>query len=241
MGKLTLKSRHRLLCGDCTSETDVTKLMDGQKADMVFTDPPYGMFLENDRSDLVRTDPSGWKSTPKRYEKVIGDHDDFSPDLIHAIFAAAPNAKEVFIWGADYFAELLPLRNEGSWISWDKRVEESLDTMMGSMFELCWSKVRHKREIARVRWIGFHGTEQEHDHKRVHPTQKPTALAVWFFDKWGKGLEIVLDLFLGSGSTLIACEQTSRRCFAMEIEPRYVDVAVKRWENLTGEKAVLHG
>ena len=239
-GDLWILGNHRLLCGDSTNPQHVERLMDGKKADMVFTDPPYGMFLENDRSDLVRTDPCGWKSTPKKYKNVIGDHDDFSPDLIHAIFAAAPNAKEVFVWGADYFAELLPNRNDGSWIAWDKRVEESLDTMMGSMFELCWSKARHKREIARVRWIGFHGTEQEHDHKRVHPTQKPTALAEWFFEKWGKGLTVVLDLFGGSGSTLIACEKTSRHCRMMELDPAYCDVIVKRWEDFTGNTAVCH-
>lgn len=238
-GDLWILGDHRLLCGDSTNIQHVERLMDGKKADMVFTDPPYGMYLENDRSDLVRTDPNGWKSTPKQYKNVIGDHDDFSPDLIQAIFAAAPSAKEVFIWGADYFAELLPDRNNGSWITWDKRVEESLDTMMGSMFELCWSKFRHKREIARIRWIGFHGTEQEHDHKRVHPTQKPTALAEWFFERWGKGLNVVLDLYGGSGSTLIACEKTSRHCRMMELDPAYCDVIVRRWEDFTGREAIL--
>ena len=75
--------------------------------------------------------------------------------------------------------------------------------------------------------------------QRVHPTQKPTELAVWFFDRWGSGLITVLDLFLGSGSTLIACEKTNRKCYGMELDPHYCDVIVKRWEEFTGKKAEL--
>lgn len=155
-------------------------------------------------------------------------------------------AKECFMWGADYYAELLPNRNDGSWIVWDKRAngnddieqDESSDKMYGSCFELCWSKNKHKRDIARVKWAGVFGTEQEFDHKRYHPTQKPIKLSSWFISRYSKKNENIVDLFGGSGSTLIACEQLNRNCFMMEIDPHYVDVIIERWENFTGKKAV---
>ena len=90
-----------------------------------------------------------------------------------------------------------------------------------------------------MKWAGVFGTEQEFDHKRYHPTQKPVKLSVWFISRYTDGGSNVLDLFGGSGSTLIACEQTGRNCYMMELDPYYVDVIIKRWENFTGQKAVL--
>jgi DNA modification methylase len=75
----------------------------------------------------------------------------------------------------------------------------------------------------------------------VHPTQKPVALAEWFFSRWGKRGNIVVDLYGGSGSTLIACEKTSRHCRMMEIDPAYCDVIIKRWQDFTGQEATLEG
>jgi len=239
-GDLWILGEHRLLCGDSTDAESVAYLMNGAKADMVFTDPPYGMKLD--------TDWSGAKSSLKfaseknalggsKHKTVIGDHNDFSPELISAITDI--DSKEMFIWGADYFAELLPERNDGSFVVWDKRLDESADKMYGSTFELCWSRNRHKRETARIKWAGIFGTEKEFDHKRHHPTQKPSLLAEWFFDKWGSTEDLVVDLYLGSGTTLIAAEKTNRKCYGIEIDPIYCDVIVKRWEDFTGQKAEL--
>ena len=105
------------------------------------------------------------------------------------------NARETFLWGADYYAELLEDKNNGSWIVWDKRAsaegdvakDESADKMYGSCFELCWSKNKHKRDIARVKWAGVFGTEKEFDHKRYHPTQKPIKLIEWFMTRYARG------------------------------------------------------
>ena len=80
--------------------------------------------------------------------------------------------------------------------------------------------------------------EKEHDKKRVHPTQKPSALIEWFFDKWGSKGDTVADLYGGSGSTLIAAEKTSRQARLMELDPKYVDVIIKRWQDFTGKIAV---
>jgi DNA modification methylase len=237
-GDLWTLGKHRLLCGDSTNVQHVERLMGGEKADMVFTDPPYGMKLDTDLSAVKRPRVKGWQNKPKDYDRVIGDHEDFHPDLINTVFACFEYCREIFLWGADYYADLLPGRNDGSWVVWDKRTETT-DSMMGSMFELCWSRQRHRREIARVRWIGFHGIESEDTKRRVHPTQKPAALAEFFFEKWGKKDDLVADLYLGSGSTLIACEKTGRRCFGMELDPKYCDVILARWEKFTGKTASL--
>ena len=238
LGDIYQLGNHRLMCGDSTSIDAVDKLMDGQKADMVFTDPPYGMFLNADYSDM----DSKFKGSKggNKYDKVIGDHNDFTPELINTIFACFSYCKEIFMWGADYYAELLPNKNEGSWVVWDKRGDESADKMYGSTFELCWSKARHKRMMARVKWAGIFGMEKEHDKKRVHPTQKPVELVVWFFDYFSlKDKMNVVDLYGGSGSTLIASEKVGKKAFVMELDPKYCDVIVKRWEDFTGKKAVL--
>ena len=136
----------------------------------------------------------------------------------------------MFLWGADYYAELLEDKNNGSWVVWDKREEnEQFDKMFGSMFELCWSKNKHKREIARVRWCGVFGTEQEFDKKRYHPTQKPIKLVEWFLNRYSKENDLVVDLYGGSGSTLIGCEEKGLQSRLMELDPKYCDVIRRRY------------
>ena len=244
LGDIWQLGNNRLMCGNSTSVTDVEKLMDGAKADMVFTDPPYGMNLDTDYSKMNGSQKNiEFKQRKnvvggKKYEQ--GKVDDFTPEIVNNLFACFDYVKEIFLWGADYFAELLPNKNDGSWIVWDKRDDnKQFDKMYGSSFELCWSKNKHKREIARVRWCGVFGTEKEFDKKRHHPTQKPTALVQWFLDRYSKEKQTIVDLFGGSGSTLIACEQLDRKCYMMELDPKYCDVILQRWENLTGQKAVL--
>ncbi len=244
LGDVWQLGKHRLMCGDSTSKADVEKLMNGEKADMVFTDPPYGMNLDTDYSKMNGANKNiEFKQRKnvvggKKYEQ--GKVDDFTPEMLITLFASFDYVKEIFLWGADYFAELLPNKNEGSWIVWDKRDDnEQFDKMYGSSFELCWSKNKHKRDIARVRWCGVFGTEKEFDHKRHHPTQKPTALVQWFLDRYSKENQSIVDLFGGSGSTLIACEQNKRNAYLMELDPHYCDVIITRWETLTGKTAEL--
>lgn len=244
-GDIYILGNHRLMCGDSTKEEDVAKLMNGNKADMVFTDPPYGMNLDTDFSGMKnKLDFAKEKGFTggKKYEQGIVD--DFNPKMIDLIMSL--DVKEIFLWGADYFAELLPNKNDGSWIVWDKRAngnddiekDYSSDKMYGSCFELCWSKNKHKRDIARVKWASVFGTEQEFDHKRYHPTQKPIKLCEWFIKRYSDEYNTILDLFGGSGSTLIACEQLNRNCYMMELDEKYVDVIIDRWEKYTGRKAV---
>lgn len=234
LGEVYQLGRHRLMCGDATKIEDVEKLMDGNKADMVFTDPPYGMNLDTNYTKM-RPDTEAsrkfqqakGKTTNKKYSPVIGDDEEW-------IFDKADHfdCDEQFWWGADWYRRTLP--RGGSWFVWDKRTNDdgsNLDSMFGSVFELCWSKTRHKREIARIKYASLFGTEREDIKKRLHPTQKPILLCSWFIERFSKEGWNIVDLFGGSGSTLIACEQTDRTCFMMELDPKYCDVIRKRYEN----------
>lgn len=234
-GDVWLLGKHRVMCGDSTKKEDVDRLCGTQRADIVWTDPPYGMNLDTDFSVMEGI------SKGNKYKKVEGDDKDYDPTHI---FDAFGYCKEMFLWGADYYAEKIPKRNDGSWIVWDKTEggagpNSDYDKMFGSNFELCWSKQKHKRALARVLWKGIFGLSKEDTKRRVHPTQKPVLLAAWFLEKFSKRGDIVADIFLGGGSSLIACEQLGRICYGMEIDPVYCDVIVKRWETLTGQKAVL--
>lgn len=242
IGDIYQLGAHRLMCGDSTSVTDIDKLMDGAVVDMVLSDPPYGMYLDTDCRGAVgslKSIGNKNKTRGNKYDRVIGDNDDFTPELINTFFANFADAKEMFLFGADYFAELLPDKNDGSWLVWDKRKESQADAI-GSEFELIWSRKKHKRRMLRHDWFGFLSSQNASDARnRVHPTQKPVSLLADILTQWGKDAESVVDLYGGSGSTLIACEQLDRRCHMMELDPKYVDVIIDRWEQLTGQKAVL--
>lgn len=248
-GEIYQLGAHRLMCGDSTSEEDVKKLMGGGVADMVFTDPPYGMDLNTDWSQAkshlhflksMRAKPNG-----NKYDKVIGDDKEFDPTFIFDYF----DCKEIFLWGADYYKEFIP--KAGCWFVWDKRSNDDTDInyvkqtdkMYGSCFELCWSKNKHRREIARIKWAGIFGTETEpdKDKSRVHPTQKPVGLAKWFISRFSKENDMIVDIFGGSGSTLIACEEMKRNCMMMELDPRYVDVTLRRYAKYTGQEPTREG
>ena len=232
-GEVWQLGRHRIMCGDSTCKADVERLMDGTIAaiSLLWADPPYGMRLDADFSKMGKGIPEIGVKRSKGYENVIGDHDDFDPSILMAEFDFV---EEQFWWGFDYYAERILGRVEGSVIVWDKRVLEQLDPRMGSSFELCWSKSKHKREIARVQWSGYFGTEQEHDRKRCHPTQKPVLLCEWFLEKYSQEKALIFDPFSGSGSALIACEKTDRTCYGMELSEKYCDVILQRFQDFTG-------
>ena len=227
LGDLWILGNHRLLCGDSTSIDAVDKLMDGVKIDIVLTDPPYGMNLDTDYSKMPSTKASG----NKYYKPIIGDNIKFN----YQVFSWIDCDEQVW-FGANYYAKTI--EDDGSWLVWDKRVEEKFDRMFGSGFELAWSKKKHKQKIYRYNNTLFGGDIESRN--KVHPTQKPTSLIVEILEDFKSG-DVVLDLFLGSGSTLIACEQLNRQCYGMELDPKYCDVIIKRWENLTGGKAVCNG
>jgi len=226
LGDLWELGDHRLLCGDSTEAETVAKLMDGKKADMVFTDPPYGMNLDTDYSKM----PSTKKEGNKKYSTINGDGKDFTPDLINTIFDNFGYCKEIFLFGADYYSEYLKDKNKGSWVVWDKRVEEKFDRMIGSGFELCWSKAKHKRMLARINNTLFSGDPEARN--KLHPTQKPTKLVNWFFEYYSLSNKIIIvDLYIGSGTTILSCEINNKKCYGIEIDPHYCDVTVQRYRN----------
>jgi DNA modification methylase len=222
IGDIYQLGNHRLMCGDSTSIDAVDKLMDGQKADMVFTDPPYGMRLDTDYSKMG--------ATKTKYRQVIGDHEDFNAQDIFGVI----QSPIYYLWGADYYSDTIPLYKDGSYFVWSKAQSESENSVFGSRFELCWRYPKRKKEVWFVR-----GINQSSERLGEHPTQKPTELTIRAVEIETKPKAIVVDLFGGSGSTLIGCEKTNRHARLMELDPKYCDVIVKRWEDFTGKKAVL--
>jgi len=147
------------------------------------------------------------------------DWDDSVPDISFILTLA----ETIIIWGGNYFANTLPISND--WLCWHKKN----DDRSFSEFELAWTNLKKNCRILSHHWSG---------ENKLHPTMKPNALMIWCLD-FLKPKANIIDVYGGSGSTLIACEQTDRTCFMMEIDPKYVDVIIARWEKLTGEQAVL--
>jgi DNA modification methylase len=228
LGDIWKLGNHRLMCGDSTKEDDVKKLINNNKIDLIYTDPPYGINEKGDRSNRGGlTEGNNLKDFKDDTIQYAVDSYVLCEDIIKA-------PRQVW-WGANYYCHYLPLSN--NWFVWDKRVEEKQkDTQ--SDCELAWVKSKWSSiRIFRHLWKGMM-KDSEKGQRRVHPTQKPVALAEWSFDYF-KDFDNVLDLFGGSGSTMIACEKKNKNCFMMEFEPHYVDVIVKRWEQFTGKKAEL--
>lgn len=186
-----------------------------KKADMVFTDPPYGMSAVS---------KSGVLSKTYKTDIMNDDNNEVAIKSFKLCQELFKEAKHVW-WGANYYTECLP--SSECWIVWDKNNGESDQTDC----ELAYANFR---SVVRQFTLSSEKTN------RVHPTQKPIKLIQQIFNKFDKenNLTNIVDLFGGSGSTLIACEQLNRKCFMMELDPKYVDVIINRWENLTGKKAV---
>jgi DNA modification methylase len=221
LGQIYQLGDHRLMCGDSTDALMVNSLLGGEKADMVFTDPPYGMNLDTDYSKMP--------GTTTKYKPVKDDDVKFD---CSKIFELVP-AKQYYIWGADYFFDTIPNFFDGSIIVWTKRQSEEENKVIGSAFEICWSYPKQKKVVWFERAIN-----QSSERLGEHPTQRPTALTDRALLKHQEHRNIV-DLFGGSGSTLMSCEKNSRKCFMMEYDPHYVDVIIARWEKFTGKKAEL--
>jgi site-specific DNA-methyltransferase (adenine-specific) len=226
LGDVWQLGRHRLMVGDSFNRDSVEKLMNGEKAELVFCDPPYGMNLDADYSKMVNAKIG---LTGKKYANIIDDDKDFDPAFILEFFSYC---EEILLFGFDYYADKLP---SGTPLVWDKRVEEKFDSVIGSAFELIWSKKKRKREIVRHEYSSWGARLADGD--KAHPTMKPIGMLTKVLNLT-KG-KLVVDLFLGSGSTLIACEQTGRTCYGMELDPKYCDVIIARWEALTGQTAQL--
>ncbi len=164
------------------------------------------------------------------YEPVIGD--DTTETAIasyHTLVALC--VPSIVLWGGNYFANALPPSR--CWLVWDK---ENTGTFADA--ELAWTNQDKIVRLIRHQWSGLIKAS-ERGERRVHPTQKPVVLAEWVIETVAPDAVSVIDLFLGSGSTMIAAENKKIPCFCAELSPAYVDVAVKRWSKFTGRAAVL--
>jgi DNA modification methylase len=223
LGDIYILGNHRLMCGDSTSIDAVDKLMDGNPVDLIFTDPPYnvGFNGRSGKHDVIKND----NLSDSDFETFIGE-------VCNTIKAIDPKA--YYIWcNWNFYGILQGKLDYKTCIVWAKNVFG-----MGNGY-------RHQHEFCL-----FNGKideiiknesdlwEVKKDRNYVHPTQKPVALSVRAFGNHIKLLNI-LDLFGGSGSTLIGAEQTGRKAYLMELDPKYCDVIVTRWEQFTGKKAVL--
>ncbi len=169
----------------------------------------------------------------KKYDDFIDDSTSYAIDAYNIIEGVLKIPRQVW-WGANYYCHSLPLSN--NWFVWDKRVDDKQrDTQ--SDCELAWVKSKWSSvRIFRHLWKGMM-KDSERGSARIHPTQKPVALAEWAFDYF-KEVNSVIDLFGGSGSTLIACEKTNRHCRMMELDEKYVDVILQRWADFTGKDPI---
>ena len=230
LGDLFVLGGHRLICGDSTDVAVIDRLMDGAKADMVFTDPPYGynyqsnMRTKTEKFDVLEND-----------DKIL----DFFPNLLGRVkgFVMICTTWKVLDKWLPLFKKYFDLSNM---IIWDKGgggIGDLKHTFLTD-YEviLCANNGEEIRE-KRIGSVWSIGKDNANDYE--HPTQKPVELSANAIRHTTDKGQVILDCFGGSGSTLIACEQLNRKCYMCELDPHYVDVIIERWEKLTGKKAIL--
>jgi site-specific DNA-methyltransferase (adenine-specific) len=247
-GDLWILGRHRVLCGDSTKTEDVVRLMDGAKAELFNTDPPYGVSVAGGTHDP--RDVKNYRSGGTiENDKLTGEK------LAVFLESAFKNAADCLTAGAAWYVWFAGTETEAF-----LRASVSLGGMRhvlvwvkpNFVFGRCDYHYRHEPVMygwtsgAGHRWYGCRTQDSVWEakvgvdlEKKLHPTSKPVSIAARPIENHTKNNEIVLDLFLGSGTTLIAAEQLGRKCYGMEISPQYCDVIVNRWEALTGQKATL--
>lgn len=248
-GDLWKLGNHVLMCGDSADAESVKKLMGGAMADLVFTDPPYGVAIGDKNKALNSVQPSG-----RCTENIKNDNisvDELYPILVRAMANCRENCKE----DASYYVTspqggelglmmLMMMKDAGlpvrHMLVWEKNSATfslgrlDYDYQHESIF-YTWTKKHHNYRKGEYRTsIWKYDKPRKCD---LHPTMKPVALvANCLMDGTEEG-DIVLDVFGGSGTTMIACEQLGRKCRIMELDPHYCDVIIARWEKMTGKKA----
>jgi DNA modification methylase len=224
LGDLYEIGEHRLLCGDSTDSDQVSKLMNGEKADMVFTDPPYGIKVVQGKKvggDKPFGNVGGNNIVKaKEYSEIIGDDTtDTAKEFYQTCISLG--MENFIIWGGNYFTDFL--NPSMCWIIWDKE-----NTGNFADVEMAWTSFDKGAKLYRWQWNGMirKGDKSIEGKTRVHPTQKPVGLFGDIFNDFQ--FNICFDGFLGSGSTMVAAHQLKRKCYGMELDPKYCDVIVKR-------------
>jgi DNA modification methylase len=236
-GDLWLLGDHRLLCGDSTKAGDLERLMAGAKADMLLSDPPYGVSYVGKTKDALKVEND--ELDEEALTKLVCD----------AFDNAEANCRAGAYWYATVPAGPLHILFADDWKR--RGILRQIMVWAKDSMVLGHSEYHYQHEPILFGWVPgerhknsdrTRTTLWQYDRpkaNREHPTMKPVALWAQAVQDGSRNGEIVYDPFLGSGTTLIAAEQLGRRCYGMEISPAYCDVIVKRWETLTGKKAVL--
>lgn len=237
-GDLYQLGNHRLLCGDSTNLDDVAKLMGGEEADLLLTDPPYNVAYQGGTDE---------KLTIQNDDMEDGEFRQFLRDVYSAADSVMKPGAAFYIWHAD--SEGYNFRGAARDVGWP--VKQCLIWMKSSLV-LGRQDFQWRHEPCLYGWVLGASHNWYGDRKQTtilefdkptrngeHPTMKPVPLFAYQMEMSSKKGDNVLDLFGGSGTTMIAAEQLGRRAYLMELDPRYCDVIVNRWEALTGEKAVL--
>ena len=230
LGDVYKLGKHRLVCGDSTSADSVQKIMGDEFADLVFTDPPYGVEYQ-----------SNMRTKSDKFEVLANDDTELDIAPIIELFSKG----WVFVWTSwkvqtRWIDNLAAFGYPTNIVIWHKPGGGigDLKKTFSSDYEVAlgWNR---GAELGGKRIGSVWTVNKDGASTYVHPTQKPVALACEAIDKTTKPGAVVLDMFGGSGSTLIACEMTGRTARIVELDPAYIDVIIKRWEDFTGEKAEL--
>ena len=240
LGQIYQLGQHRLMCGDSTKQEDIDKLMNGTKADMLLTDPPYNVSYQGGTKDKLTIKNDNMKS------------DEFKKFLVDAFTSANNVMKEgavFYIWHSD--TEGYNFRGACFDVGW--KVRQCLIWNKNSMV-MGRQDYQWKHEPCLYGWKDGASHLWASDRKQTtvlefkkptrnaeHPTMKPIQLFDYQIQNNTKIGDIVLDQFGGSGTTIMACEQNERTGYVMEFDPKYVDVIIDRWEKFTGKKAILIG
>lgn len=237
-GDVWILGRHRLMCGNSTQKDDVMRLMNNQDADMILTDPPYNVDYVGKTSEALKIENDNMNET---------EFYNFLLDAFRNMFESIKYGGSIYVFHAD--TEGLNFRNAFKAVGF--KLAQCL-VWVKNTFVMGRQDYQWRHEPILYGWKEGAGhyfvdnrkqsTVLEFDKpskNAEHPTMKPIDLLVYLIKNSSKENDIILDLFGGSGSTLIAAEQIQRTCYIMELDPKYCDVIIKRWENLTGQKAIL--
>jgi len=243
-GDVWLLGDHRVMCGDSTMIDEVEKLMNGEKADMVFTDPPYGdshAAMEMNKENMR----SGKGHIVSRLLKIKNDDNlDIMPEVAANLnIVSKPKAPKIVFFKWKKWEEIKSnwsvFGEPSSCCVWD-RAEMAAATFIFNPcheFAFFWGSLANKQNKSNISNVWR--CKKERENKLLHPTVKPIEICENAIDAACEPRGLVVDAFLGSGSTLITCEKTNRKCYGMELDEKYCDVIIKRWQQYTGKEAIL--
>jgi len=247
LGDLYQLGRHRLICGGSTDVNVIDRLMDGVKADIAFTSPPYNAgttATETARGKTTKYNGNDDNKTDSEYRDFLNAYLHCALSVSEYVFMNVQSISNNKISLIDVLSDNKDIYADT--IIWDKQNGQPAmaNNVLNSVFE--YIHVFSKKANRAIGTIDFRGTidnilhlppQRNNEYSDIHNATFSVEFASWFISRFAK--ETVLDSFGGTGTTLIACEQLNRKCYMCELDPKYVDVIVERWENFTGKKAVL--